>query len=97
MKHKPAQEFPQSIKIKDEAMQVFGKELGEIFIKNMRNIYDDLKFLDTVEGVSALPTASKTTRGKLYLLLGTGGSADILYIGIDTGSGGYAFKTVTIT
>ncbi len=95
MKHKPAQEFPKTTEIKDEATQTFCRELGEIFLRDMRNIYDDLKIIDTVEVVSALPTAAKTNRGKLYLLSGAG--IDTLFISIDTGSGGYAFKQITLT
>ncbi len=97
MKHKPAQEFPKSTEIKDEAVQTFAKELGEIFLKDMRNIYDDIKFVETVEVVSALPTATKDNWGKFYLLTTTG--ADWLYITIDTGgaAAGYGWKRVTLT
>lgn len=94
MKHKPTQEFPKFEAIKDQAMQAFCKELGDTFLRSMRNIADDLQTIETVEVVSALPTAAKTNWGKFYLLITTG--ADWLYICIDTGGSGFTFKKITL-
>lgn len=96
IKHRPYTKFPDVEKIKDELVKEFGQDLGRIILEAFRNIYDDLKSLEKVERVSALPTASLDTRGKFYLLEG-GAIADKLYIGIDAGNKTYIFKQITLT
>lgn len=42
--------------------------------------------------VAALPTASLTTQGVGYLVLGVGGQPDAGYIGVMIGDGSYTFQ-----
>jgi hypothetical protein len=88
--------FPNADKIKDEAVVDFGQDLAKVITELVRNILDDLKNLERVERVDTLPTAALENIGKFYILNGTGAGADLLYICMDTGSGGYSFKQVTI-
>jgi hypothetical protein len=43
---------------------------------------------------ASLPTAAETYRGKLYLVTGTGATADTLQICLKTGSATYAWTTI---
>jgi len=97
LKTRPLTQLPDVERIKDDIIKNFGTELGEILIEQFRNVYDDVVNLENVERVTALPTANLARRGKLVLLEGTGGGADELFLGIDTGSGGFSWKEITLT
>ena len=102
IKTNPQTNFPDTERIKDEIIKTFGQDLGELFMKNLRDTYDDIAMLENVERVTSLvagtgPTADLERRGKYVLLEGTGGAADGLYICEDTGGGGYAWKKIAKT
>ncbi len=97
IKSRPITQFPDVERIKDDLVKNFGTEISEILIEALRNIYDDIVNLETTERVTAIPTATLDRRGKFILLEGTGGGADGLFLCVDTGSGGYSFKTVALT
>ncbi len=84
-------------KIKDEGTKAVSKDINKIIQDTVRDMLDDLKILERVERVTALPTATIDNLGKFVIVNGTGAGTDNVYVGIDTGSGGYAFKKVTIT
>ena len=75
----------------------FKDDLGRLITESYRDIYDDLQQLEKAEDGSALPTAQKSYRGKIFVLTNTGSTTDIAYICVDTGSAGYGWKTITIT
>ena len=89
--------LPKVEEIQDAATKMFGQDLGKLLSEFMRSLLDDLKAVEKVEKRDSLPTADSDQVGKLYLVEGTGSGADILYICIDTGSNGYAYKTVGLT
>ena len=89
--------LPKVEEIQDQATKMFGQDLGKLLSEFMRSLLDDLKMVEKIEKRDALPTADADQVGKLYLLEGTGSAADVLYFCIDTGSGGYAYKTVGLT
>ncbi len=89
--------MPNVSKVKDEGTQEVIKDINKIIQDTVRDMLDDLKILERVERVTALPTATLDNLGKFVILNGTGAGTDNVYIGIDTGSGGYSFKKVTIT
>jgi hypothetical protein len=88
---------PNTTGIKDEATKDVFSDINRIIQDTVRDLLDDLKLLERVERTNSLPTATIDTVGKLLIVNGTGAGIDHVFIGIDTGSGGYAFKEVTIT
>lgn len=97
IKSRPITQLPDVERIKDDIVKNFGVELGEVLIEAFRNIYDDIKNLEKTERVTSFPTADLEHRGKTILLEGTGAGADGLFIAIDTGGAGYAWKEITLT
>lgn len=97
LKHYPIQQFPDIDRIRDEAAKQFGKDLADVLLKSLRNIYDDLNALQNTDVVDSLPTADVAYRGRFFTVKGTGGTGDSLYLCCDTGGGGYGFKEVTFT
>jgi len=96
LKHRSINSFPSVDEIKDEATKTFGKDLADVLIKALRNIYDDEIALQNADRVDSLPTASAELRGRMFLVDGTGGAADILHICRYSGAA-YEFKTVTVS
>lgn len=88
--------MPNIEKIKDEGIKDFAKDINKIIQNTNRDLLDDLKSLERVERIDSLPTATIDNLGKLLIVNDTGAGADNVYIGIDTGSGGYAFKKIII-
>jgi hypothetical protein len=52
--------------------------------------------MQNVDTVDALPSPSEEYRGRTLLVKGAGTGTDKLYIGISTGSGGHAFREISI-
>lgn len=96
-KHRPSLQFPDTSAIKNENVRAYLGELHKLLNKISKDIYDDLVGVELIENTTGTPTAASHHRGKQLLLRGTGGATDVVYIGVDTGSGGYGFKTVTLT
>jgi hypothetical protein len=102
VKTKPITNFPDVETIKDASVKRFLTGLIDILIERFRDNYDDIRALVNVERTTSLnpgtiPAANLNSRGKFYLLEGTGGGADGLYICVNTGNNGYAFKEITLT
>ena len=94
-KHKKASTFPK-ISSQDPELQEFAEEVGKLITESFRNMYDDIHQMAYAEITTAVPTATDTYWGKLYVYNdGTSSAADILYCLMDTGSGGRGWKTVT--
>jgi len=96
-KSRPLGVFPDFSNIKDETIRKFMGDLADLLIKEHRNIFDDIQGMASVDAVDTLPTITSEYVGRLLLLNGAGTGTDRLYLGIDTGSGGVAFKQVTLT
>lgn len=102
IKHRPSIEFPDPREIKDSNVITFVSDLARCLMQAFKNLYDDIVNLEKIERITSFtagtgPTAELASRGKIVLLQGTGGAADGLYICVDTGGGGYAFKPITVT
>jgi len=97
IKHRPIIQLPDVERIKDESVKQYGLENASILIETLRNIYDDIVALEKVERVTSFPTANLEHRGKKILVEGTSGGADGCFICIDTGGGGYGWKTIALT
>lgn len=95
-KSRPIIIFPKLENVKDEDVKDFGQDLAKILTGELKNIYDDIKTLEITEKADVLPAASADYVGKFILLNGTGTGADTLWIGIDTGNLGFAFKQVSL-
>ena len=89
--------FPKAEEIKDEKTKEFGQDLARQQSESARSMLDDMKMLEKVQTVDSLPVASEADIGKLYLRNGTGVGAHTLFICLDTGSSGYAFKQITLS
>jgi hypothetical protein len=101
IKTKAITNFPDVETIKDSAVKRFLTGLLDLLITQFRDNYDDIRALVNVERTASLapgtgPAANLDSRGKFFLLEGTGGGADGLFIVVNTG-GGYAFQKVTLT
>lgn len=93
---RPLNPVPDYSAIKDETVKQWCKDLADSLLRTHRNIYDDMTNSQNLDCVDSLPTATKEYQGRLVLLKGSGTGADTLYIGIGTGSGGYAFKEISL-
>lgn len=89
--------MPGTDKIKDDGAREAVIDINKIIQDTVRSLLDDLRNLERVERVDAIPTATLDNVGKMVIVNGTNAGIDHVFIGIDTGSGGYAFKEVTIT
>ena len=101
-KTQPISQYPDIEKIRDKMTKEFNHGLADVITKAFRDFFDDIKALEKVERVTSLvvgtgPTANLDSRGKMVLLEGTGTGADALVICVDTGSGGFKWRTVTVT
>lgn len=88
-KHRPSTTIPSVDKIQDEVIKRFGKETGTLIYQAFKNIYDDLRGLEKVEIVTALPTASVDYEGKIMILRAGAGVADVKYTCIKNDSDNY--------
>jgi len=93
---RPLNPVPKFDKISDESVKQFCKDLADSLTKIHRNISDDISSMQNLDTVDSLPTASKEYRGRLVVLKGSGTGADRVFLGVDTGSGGHAFKEITL-
>lgn len=89
---RPLNPFPDFTAIKDEATKQFCNDLADTLFKIHRNLYDDINNMQNLDVVESLPTATAEYRGRMVLLKGSGTGTDRIYIGIDTGSGGYGWQ-----
>jgi len=99
LKTKPVNQFPDVDRIEDSIMR-YCKDLNSLLARIIRNMYDDvinLEKTDRAANIAALPTAALVNRGKVYLVDGTSGGADKLYISVDTGGEVYAWKEISLT
>lgn len=97
IKTDPQTSMPDVEKIKDELVKNFGRDLSEMLMNTLRNTYDDIKALQNVERATSFPTANLESRGHLILVEGTSSAADDLYLCVDTGGGGFAWKNIALT
>lgn len=88
--------WPETAAILDEKVQRFIQDLAQLLTFNQRSLYDDLHALEFAENVDAAPTASADIRGKLILIKGGAGVADVLKVCVKNAADAYVFKTVTI-
>lgn len=96
MKHSANPRIPEVSLVKDPATRNVLQEICRLIYKGFGDIYDDLKASGTVEVVAALPTASREYRGKFFLKIETGN--DTLHVCVlNTGTGAYSWKAVTIS
>ena len=93
---RPLNPVPDYTNIKDEATRQWCKDLADSLLKTHRNISDDISNMQNLDAVDSLPAATKEYQGRMVLLKGSGTGADTLYVGIGTGSGGYAFKEMSL-
>ena len=93
---RPIGVFPSFDAIQDEATKKFAQDLANLLLKQHRDITDDIKNAQNLDTVDSLPTPTAEYRGRLVVLKGSGTGADKVYLGIDTGSSGFAFKQITI-
>lgn len=101
--------MPRSIKVKksfmppdysdfsDESTQKYAELLGRILIQYFKDIYDDIQSLQTVEKVTALPTANASWRGKFVFVDGLGVADDVLHYCILNSGNSYVWKTVGLS
>lgn len=97
-RHRKISGFPDTKKIENPELRRFAEGINRLIEDTFKNIYDDIHQQAYAEMTTALPTASIDYQGKLFLHNdGTSSSADTLRMCIDTGSAGYAWRTVTLT
>lgn len=89
--------WPETAAITDEKVQRFIQDLAQLLTFNQRSLYDDLHDLEFAENVDTTPTASEDLRGKMIVLKGGAGVADILKVCVKNAADVYTWKTVTIT
>jgi hypothetical protein len=86
---------PNAEEISDEKVRSFADQIIKILKDEFRSVVDDLKKVERIERVDTLPTTLGSENvGKMYILNGTGVASDSVYLCVDTGSSGYAFKEV---
>jgi len=100
LKSKKTYQIPSTAQMKDLVAKEAMQQLGDLLVQIARNVYDDLNRVQA-QIVDDLPTTAKgDNRGILYLLRGTGGATDKLYMVIDTGAAtgnSWAFKKIALT
>lgn len=89
--------WPSADKIRDPAVSIFLSDLGRLFTEFVRNLYEDLTNLQSVEGVDVLPAASSALRGRILNLKGGVGVADIPKICIKDAADAYVWKTIDLS
>lgn len=96
LKHRKSIEIPKLEDLSKESVLRFGDELGKLLWQTLRNIYDDLVSLGKTEVIDTLPAAAAEYRGKIFVVPQAG--LDKTYICLlNTGTGVYAWKEVTVT
>ncbi len=88
---------PDNKAFEDTSVQKYAELLGRILIQSFKDIYDDIQSLQTVEKVTALPTASINWRGKFVFVDGSGSADDVLHYCILNSADAYEWKTVGLS
>lgn len=88
--------WPETAAILDEKVQRFIQDLAQLLTFNQRSVYDDLRALEFAENVDSAPTADSEHRGKIIVIKGGAGVADVLKVCVKNAADAYVWKTVTI-
>lgn len=83
--------------IKDPAVIEFVKKLMNFLTEHLQQNYDDVNSLQKTESCTTLPTAEAAIRGKLFVVDGGAGVADVVNICVKKVDDTYGWKVVTIT
>ncbi len=96
IQHRPETQAPMLDNVKDKGARDAFTAFFKLIYDMSNRLYADVRALERVERISALPTAAKDYRGKMYLLATAG--EDTLHICVlNTGTGAYSWKQVTLS
>lgn len=96
IQHRPETQAPMLDNVKDMGARDAFTAFFKLIYDMSNRLYADIRGLERVERVAALPTAAKDYRGKMYLKSAAG--EDTLHICIlNTGTGAYSWKQVTLS
>ncbi len=96
IQHRPETQAPRLDNVKDQSIRDAFLAFFNMIYEMSNRLYADISALERVERTAALPTAAKDYRGKMYLLATAG--EDTLHICVlNTGTGAYSWKQVTLS